>query len=486
MHVARTLVFASGVAWRRYVARPPEPGVAPGEPVWRPDARGGGRRLRGRAGGRTGGAVRPPVPGRILHLVTNALPEKNAGYTVRTHRIVRAQREIGLDAHVVTRLGFPVAQGHPAVRDRRDHDGVPYHRLIPWWPPKDPAAALARNVDLAGALVERLRPAVLHAATDHHNGQVALALRERYGIPVVYEVRGFLEDSWLAHDPRRRDTDPFYRARRARETACMQAADLVVTLGAAMRDDIVARGVDPAKVLIVPNAVDETFLAPLPDGAPLRAELGIEPGTVVIGTTTSFYRFEGLDVLIDAFAELRGSGAPVRLLLVGDGPERPALRRRAARLGVADVTHFTGRVPAEEIRRYHAVLDVFVVPRRNDRVCQYVTPLKPIEAMASGLPVVASDVKALREIVEPEVTGGLIPPEDSGALAKYLEKLVYTPELRRNMGRAGRDRINGDRTWKANAARYRDAYESLRVPLNCGPDRRPGSGREPLWDTTSW
>lgn len=405
--------------------------------------------------------VRPvrgePRPGDgVLQFVTNALPCTNAGYTVRTHRIALAQREAGLDTHVVTRLGYPLNQGVGDARARVDVDGVPYHRLLPWLPPADPRDAVATSADLAGRLVEELRPAVLHAVSNHLNAAVALELGRRHGIPVVYEVRGFLEDSWLSRDPAHRETDDFYRLTRELETRRMAEADAVVTLGEAMRAEIASRGVPEEKIFTVPNGVDEAFLEPLPDPGDLRARLGIPDGATVVGLTSSFYGYEGIDTLIDAAALLRDRGAPVTLLLVGDGPERGALERRAAGHGVHAV--FTGRVPMESVRRYHAVLDVFAVPRRADRVCQLVTPLKPIEAMAGGIPVIASDVKALREIVEPGVTGTLTVPEDPEAWANCLEDLAYAPELRRKIGRSAREWVAAERTWRAVTAGYRAAY----------------------------
>ncbi|MQA95646.1 MAG: glycosyltransferase [Streptosporangiales bacterium] len=405
------------------------------------------------------------VPGRVLHLVTNALPHTNAGYSQRTQRIAAAQRAEGLDPHVVTRAGHPLTSGSLDARRLAVVDGVPYHRVLPWLPPRDAAASVAATAEGAAALVRRLRPEILHAASDHHNAEVALALRARYGIPVVYEVRGFLEESWLSRDPRRTVEAPYYRHARERETACMTAADLVVTLGEAMREEIVARGVPADRVLVVPNAVDDGFLEPLPDPGNLRESLGIPAETVVVGATTSCFGYEGLDTLLDAVAELRGRGARVHALIVGDGPELPALRRRAARLGLTEpgavAAHFPGRVNSRDVRRYHAVLDVFTVPRKNDRVCQLVTPLKPVEAMAGGLPVVASQVAAMREIVEPEVTGELIPPDDPVALADRLELLVYSPKRRAELGRAAKARIGTDRTWRTAARRYREAYGRL-------------------------
>jgi glycosyltransferase involved in cell wall biosynthesis len=407
------------------------------------------------------GRKRPaPRPGRVLHLVTDALPATSAGYTIRTHEIALAQRQAGLDPHVVTRVGYPVTQGRIDGRRLVELDGVPYHRLLPW---RMPGPARAGGLELADGLTRQLRPAVLHAASNYANARLALALRERYGLPVVYEVRGFWEDTWLSRypDAAERAKSELYQRNRDLETQCMLAADLVVTLGEAMRDEIVARGVPAEKIEIVPNAVSAEFLEPLPDATTLREELGIKPDEPVVGEVTSLVPHEGIGTLLEATAILRARGVPARALIVGDGPERAALQRQAARAGLAEAAVFTGRVPAAKVRQFHALLDVFVVPRTPDRVCQLVTPLKPVEAMASGLCVVTSEVKALTEIVKHEVTGMQTVPQDPVSLADCLERLLYSPDIRRKLGDNAREWAARDRTWTHNAARYRDAYARL-------------------------
>ncbi|WP_232831927.1 glycosyltransferase family 4 protein [Nocardiopsis sp. FIRDI 009] len=416
------------------------------------------------AGERWRVAEDPAAPGaglRVLHLVTNALPHTNAGYTQRTHRIAVAQRDAGMDVHVVTRAGYPLTKGIADPRTLVRVDGIGYHRLLPWTAPADPPSELAAGLRLAEPLVEALRPNVLHAASNHHNARLALELGRRHGLPVVYEVRGFLEESWLSRDPSRNVSDAFYQAERASETECMLAADLVVTLGEAMREDIEARGVPRERLLVVPNAVDASFLDPLPPPEGVREALGIGADEYVVGTTTSCFGYEGLDVLLDAVALMHQRGEGVHALVVGDGPELPALRARAEAAGLAGAAHFPGRVPAGDVRRYHAALDVFVVPRRDERVCRVVTPLKPVEAMAGGLPVVASALPALREIVEPGVTGELIPAGESAGLADVLTELAYSREKRMSYGLAGRKRISADRTWAEAAYRYNQAYRAL-------------------------
>ncbi len=447
----------------RAVAAGPGPQVP--EPV-RPPSLTVARGRRTRRDGAVNGGRSAQIGACVLHLVTNALPHTNAGYTQRTHRIAVAQREAGLDAQVATRAGYPLSAGVPDPRPRVVLDGVPYHRIMPWAAPADDGAELRAGLRWAGRLADRLGPDVLHAASNHRNGRLALELGRARGLPVVYEVRGFLEESWLSRDPSRSVGDAFYQAERAQETACMLGADLVVTLGEAMRADIAARGVPAERILVVPNAVAAPFLEPLPDGAPVREALGIGPEAFVAGTTTSCYGYEGLDALLDAVAVLRKRGTDAHALVVGDGPELPALRRRAAEAGLEGAAHFTGRLPAGRVRVHHAALDVFAVPRRDERVCRLVTPLKPVEAMAGGLPVVASDLPALRELVEPGGTGALVPPGDPGALADALGALAADPAERRRLGARARAAVGRDRTWAAAAERYSDAYG-----LFTGPSR---------------
>ena len=401
---------------------------------------------------------------RVLHIVTDALPSTSAGYTIRTQEIAVAQRLAGMDPHVTTRIGFPVTAGAMDGRATVAVDGVPYHRLLPWIMPGRMDRLYQTHLRHAARLTQRLKPAVLHAASNYANAVIALALRDATGLPVVYEVRGFWEDTWLSRHVVNADLklSDRYVYTRALETHCMAEADRVVTLGEAMREEIAARGVPADKITIVPNAVSEEFLRPLPDGAALKARLGIKPGEYVVGLVSSLVAHEGIGTLLEAVKILNDRGVRTRALIVGDGPERTALQRQAAGLDLDAV--FTGRVPSAKVRDYHAVLDVFVVPRTPDRVCQLVTPLKPVEAMASGLPVVLSSVRALAEIVHDRETGLLSPPLDAGELADRLQQLLASPDLRAKLGANARDWVARDRTWAHNAARYREIYGSLSNP----------------------
>lgn len=401
------------------------------------------------------------IPGRVLHLVTNALPYTQAGYTVRTHRIVTAQRDAALDPHVVTSWGWPMLQGHTDAEPYEEIDGVPYYRLLPKGElPFESRGRMIRGAADVSELVRTLRPEVLHAATDHRNGSVALAVRDRTNTPFVYEVRGFLEETWTSRDPKRIGSER-HLMQREREAHIMREADAVVTLAETMAVEIVERGVPRERIYLAPNAVDDALLTAEYDGSSFREQYGIARDEIVVGSVSSIVGYEGFATLLSAAALLRDAGTPVRVLLVGDGAERPALLAQVERLRLADIAILPGRVGPEEALQAQAAIDIFACPREDLRVCRLVTPLKPVEAMALGKPVVLSDLPALSELVGADGAGLLVPPGDPAALAKGLGTLRDDPERRRQMGEAGRAEVAAHRTWSSVARTYREIYSSI-------------------------
>jgi glycosyltransferase involved in cell wall biosynthesis len=408
--------------------------------------------------GGSGLAGPPGQPDRggfgVLHVVTNSLPLTQAGSTIRTQRVARAQRDLGWDARVVTRLGYPVTHGDLRSPNPQMVDGVPYHRLLPLVMPADERLRTAYSAHL-GRLVGDLRPDVLHAASDHVNAAVALDVGRALGIPVVYEARTFFEDTWLArHGGEEARASDTYALLRDRHTEALLAADVVTTLGTGMRDSIIARGVNPERIFIAPNAVPMDFLEPR-DQAGARTALGISDA-LWVGSVATINDDEGLDTLIDSAALLRGEGLDVRVLIVGDGPGLADLRRRAERSGVPLLA--PGRVPVGEVRQWYDVLDVFALPRRDTAVNRAVTALKPLEAQARGIPVVGSDLPAVAEVLAPG--SPLVAPGDADALAEALRSLV-DPTTRAEAGERARAWVGATRTWPSVMETYRAAYSFL-------------------------
>ncbi|MEV4837677.1 glycosyltransferase family 4 protein [Nonomuraea sp. NPDC049486] len=407
-------------------------------------------------------AILERVAGRVVHLITNSLPYTQAGYTVRTHRIVTSQKAAGLDPHVVTSWGFPMLQGHADAAPYEELDGVPYYRMLPdgrGEVPFEMRGRMIKGADAVTKLVTQLRPQVLHAATDHRNGSVAHAVRDRTGTPFVYEVRGFLEETWASRDPKRVGSQR-HVLQREREAFLMREADAVVTLAETMATEIVERGVPRERIHLAPNAVDDSLLTAQYDGASFRREMGIEDREIVVGSVSSIVAYEGFATLLRAAALLRDQGNPVRVLIVGDGAERENLLELVTELGLSDAI-LPGRVGPEEALQAQDAIDIFVCPREDLRVTRLVTPLKPVEAMALGKPVVLSDLPALSELVGSDGAGMLVPAGDPGEFAKALGALADDPAKRAEMGEAGRAEVAAKRTWSRVAETYQALYRSL-------------------------
>ena len=419
-----------------------------------------------RPGAASGNAVGAPSSAdrqravTVLHHLTNSLPHTQSGYTLRSHAILVAQRAAGLAASATTRPGYPLTIGSLAARGTDVVDGVPYRRLIPGRAVSDAALRAAQET---GLLVEAAREAgadVLHTTTPSSVGTLARAAARELGIPWVYEVRGLPEETWVAAHgtttARDRAAASGRRAlMRAKETELALTADAVVTLSGTMRDELVARGVPADRITVVSNAVPDALLAarhPTPEAA--RAMLGLPPGPA-IGTVSSLVDYEGLETVVRTVAALRARGHDVTGLLVGDGVSRPGLARLARELGVADHVLLPGRVPPDVALTWLAALDVVLVPRRDHQVTRLVTPLKPVEAMAVGRPVVASALPALVEAV-----GGAglhVDADDMEGWAETVGSLLNDAGRRAELVELGR-KVAAERTWVRNAETYLGVY----------------------------
>jgi glycosyltransferase involved in cell wall biosynthesis len=305
-----------------------------------------------------------------------------------------------------------------------------------------------------------------------------MALRDHLRLPLVYEVRSFFETTWTAdHD--RAEYNEHYRRRHDTENRAMQSADAIITIADAMRDDIAARGVPRERIHLMPNGVDPAAFEPQEPDPELVSRYRLSGKTVFGYVSNLDHPREGQEVLIEATARLLARGRKVACLIVGDGARRQELEGLARRAGVGGAVVFTGRVPHSEVRAHYALLDVFVVPRRNDRAARFVTPLKPFEAMAMGKPLVVSNLPALVEIAAPGQRGLAFPHGDPDGLADAIETLIDQPETRRQFGRAGREWVLAERTWARNGQRYAEIYVDVLDRWRAGGETR-SHGSAPL------
>lgn len=412
---------------------------------------------------------------RVLHILDHSLPLQS-GYVYRTLAILKEQRARGWET---VHLTGP-KQGAAAATEEQVN-GWHFYRTCGAGGLLNGITGLA-EIKLMGniasrieELARRVRPDVLHAHSPVLNAIPALRVGRRLGIPVVYELRALWEDAAVDHGTARQG-GLRYRVSRGLESWALRRADAVTTICEGLRRDIVARGIPAAKVTVIPNAVDvEAFAA---GGAPdpaLKRQLGLD-GTRVLGFIGSFFAYEGLGVLLRALRQLLAQGEPLRVLLVGGGRQEAQLKRLAAELGIEKQVVFAGRVPHDQVQRYYDLIDVLVYPRLSMRLTELVTPLKPLEAMAQGRLVVASDVGGHRELIRDGETGTLFRAGDPQALAAALQSLLREPARWPRLKTAARRYVETERNWQASVARYADIYGRITQPRHSfqAADKRAG------------
>lgn len=397
---------------------------------------------------------------RVLHVLDHSIP-LHSGYTFRTLAILREQRKLGWQTFHLT----SPKQIHCDANEE-EVDGWHFYRTtVPTAPPSAVPGlsqfTLMRQLERRLIEVaERVRPQILHVHSPVLNAIPALRVGKRLGIPVAYEVRAFWEDAAVDHGTTT-EGSLRYRLTRRLETYALKGASHVFTICEGLRSDIVARGIAAHKVTVIPNAVDIDAFAV--GGSPdpvLAAQLGLA-GCSVVGFIGSFYAYEGLDLLLEALPGLLRQWPELRVLLVGGGPQDAALKAQAQRLGVADQVVFTGRVPHDQVQRYYDLIDVLAYPRHSMRLTELVTPLKPLEAMAQGRLLVASDVGGHRELIRHGETGLLFKADDPSSLARTLSELLADKERWPLLRAAGRRYVEQERHWAASVQRYRQPYGAL-------------------------
>lgn len=399
------------------------------------------------------------VPNRLCYVLHNTLPYSSGGYATRSHGVATGMREAGWDVVVLSRPGFPVdTKSELSDMDLPmidTVDGISYVRTLE--PSRSKTKGNTYILAAADALEARFRefrPAVVMAASNNITAIPALLAARRLGLPFIYEIRGFWEITRLSRESEYGDS-PQFRLQSMLEAATAEAADHAFTLTEPMRDELVSRGVPYGHIDLLPNSCDPMRFEPSMRDQRLAKKLGIPLGVPVIGYIGTFVEYEGLEYMAEACALLKQQGLEFRLLMVGNentsdqsrGPITEQIIQVAEQNGFADWLILTGRIPHEQVEAHYSLVDIAPFPRKPLPVCEMVSPMKPLEALAMEKAVVVSSVRALVEMIQDGKTGLVFEKGNVQSLATTLMRLIESPELRAQLGRNGREWVERERTW---------------------------------------
>lgn len=404
---------------------------------------------------------------KVLYLLHNTLPFHSGGYATRAHGLMTGVNKSKMyEMQAVSRLGYPQdilkLSSDADIPMKERIDNITYHRL---------KSSIKRGNttyynyikeygEAVVTLAKKEKPFVIHAASNLYNGLACIYAAKKMGLKSIYEVRGLWEITRISREPEWEGSDMFLFNKNMETTAAMNA-DVVITITQALKDEMIARGVDGNKIEVLPNGVVSDRFHPLEKNINLAKKLNLENKTV-IGFIGSFAQYEGLDYLVDAVRILVDRGiSDIGILMVGDGAVWEETKERVTRLGLDDYFVFTGRVAHEEVEEYYSLVDIAPFPRKGLPVCEMVSPLKPFEAMAMEKAVLSSNVAALEEIVKDEYNGLLFEKDNVDDFADKLETLITDKSLRLKLGQNAREWVIKERDWNVLSGRLNLIYRKL-------------------------
>ena len=372
---------------------------------------------------------------RVAMLIQKYYPHVG-GAEKQIQRLVPRLQARGFEVCIITRH-------EPGLSRFEIVEGAPVYRLLCPGP-----KALAALFYIVGAfiLLSRLRPDLIHAHEILSPASAALLAKRFFGWPVIVKVlRGGMRGD--VYKLKRR----FLWKQRFR-TLC-QGVDSFVIISHEIEQELVALGVPPEKRAFLPNGVDTGTFAPLSASQKkhLRSQLLIptdDPVVVYVGRLTFEKR---VDHLLSIWPAIRTTLPQAHLLIVGTGPEEARLRAESTSL--SDVK-FTGQVD-DALKYLHAV-DVFVLPSATEGLSNSL-----LEALSTGLPVVATSVGGTPDVITHGENGYLVPPDDLSALQSGLTALLTDSTLGTRLGTRGRQRIQTDFSLESAADRLAVLYRSL-------------------------
>ncbi|HYV18039.1 MAG TPA: glycosyltransferase family 4 protein [Verrucomicrobiae bacterium] len=314
-----------------------------------------------------------------------------------------------------------------------------------------------RYLGAARRRMAELAPDLLYQRFDPANWTGVALARER-GIPLVLEFNG--SEVWIADhwDRPFRHRDLFVAA----EEANLRHADLIVVVSEVLKQGLLERGCDAARILVRPNAVDTDRYRPEVDGHAVRRRLGLGDAPVV-GFVGTFGMWHGAPVLARAALRVLSERPAARFLFVGDGRDRKECEDILAAHG--DAVRFTGLVPQEQGPGHLAAMDILAAPHveNPDGTRFFGSPTKLFEYMAMGRGIVASRLEQIGDILEDGRTALLVPPGDEAALARAIVRLVDDAALARRLGAAARACALERHTWTANVRGVVDRLRQLEL-----------------------
>ena len=409
---------------------------------------------------------------KILHILNHSFPLLD-GYASRSQSIFIAQRAMGFSPVILTSPKHE-EDWKQECPEKETIDGFQFYRT---------GKNLFGKIPVLGEIIQMLmvlaklirvikieKPVILHAHSPVLNAIPAALAGKWFKLPVVYEIRAFWEDAGVDQATYKNKSFK-YELVKSLETLICKRVDHIAVLCEGIRKDLVSRGIDNKKITPVFNGINPENFKPCTPDLELIDRWNIS-GKKVIGFIGSFYRYEGLDLLVEAYSKIAKTNPDLTLLLIGGGEMEAQLKKLVESHNLTDRVLMPGRIPHDRIKGVYALIDILIYPRYSVRLTELVTPLKPLEAMAMGKTVIASDIGGHRELISHKKTGVLFQAGNATALSESILSVYRDPDLMAVLGNQGIKYVMENKTWLTTTSVYKTIYSHLSKGknINAQPD----------------
>lgn len=384
---------------------------------------------------------------RILYTAFDPVPSPKGASTHITH-FLRGLVGAGYHVHLIT-------PGDDTLPAQDEYEGAVVTRV----PRNANANYLSQAIDFGQAVMAHVATAPAYDVVHYRSIWSGLALAQakmRYGYKTLYEVNGLPSVELKYHYPGLRETGVLSKIHE-QELATLALSNAIVCPSAVTRAYLASLGVPRSRITVIHNGVSPNDFSP----TALPAANGHLPVILYVGTLADW---QGLEVLIAAMPHLVAQ-RPARLRIVGRGRERQRkmLAKQIRKLGLEASVSLEPAVPHHQVPELIAAADVCVAPLAlNDRnVTQGCCPIKVIECMAAGRPLVAANLPVVRELVREDIDALLFAPDDSEDLARQLLRLLVDRELAQRLAASAAQRARTTFTWHAAQKKLLTVYEHL-------------------------
>lgn len=393
---------------------------------------------------------------KILLVLNTSAPYLNNGYAIRSNMIIKQLKKFGYTVYVITRPGFPNDIKDKKVFSEKlvkeEINGVIFYRNLP--------NIFLRNTKLTdyitvfskviNQVIEIEDIDLVHAASNYVIGLAAMTSARENNLPFIYEIRGFWEKTNCTKVSNYYNSEA-YTMQSDLETFVAKNATKVVVISKGLKDVLINRGVDKQKISIISNGVSEIF-------KPAIKVENLE--TFNIGYIGSIVKYEGLEKILLLMKELILDGyLNIRFFFAGIGPNLNNFLTKIKIHKLDDYVTYLGSISHCEVPLQYRKFDVCIFPRINEEVTNLVTPIKPLEAMASGKVVIVSDLKAMHELIEEEVTG-LFFDHSILDLKRQLLRIYHNDAFKSKIAKNAYQFIKENKYYEKICVKYQYVYES--------------------------